>query len=238
MAADNERGREPGASVLAWDAPTRLFKWGLVALVVDAWLSNKFGEGLPLWHRLNGYAVLVLIVFRLFWGLVGGSTARFAAFVKGPAAAVGYLRSQLAGRAPRYLGHNPLGGWMIVALLGLLAAQCLSGLYAADEDRLIIEGPLAKTVADAVVDFAARWHHRLFDAIEILALLHIGVNVFYTWVKRDPLIPAMVTGAKPAADFADMPRAAPGSWVVAGGCLLAAIALVFGAIWAAGGRSL
>ena len=236
--ADIERARLPDARVLAWDAPTRVFKWLLVLLVVDGWLSNKFGPDIPAWHKWNGYAVLVLIVFRLLWGFVGGSTARFSAFVTGPATAIAYIRAQLVGRPLRYLGHNPLGGWMIVALLAVVAAQCLTGLYAADEDRLIIEGPLAKTVADATVDFAARWHHRIFDAIEILAVLHIAANVFYTFVKRDPLIPAMVTGGKPAEDFADMPTAVPGSWARAALCLVAAIALVFGTITLAGGRIL
>src|SRR5262249_9702248 len=128
--------------------------------------------------------------------------------------------------------------WMVMALLAAIAAQCLTGLYATDEDRLIIEGPLAKTVADAAADFAARWHRRIFDAIEILAVLHIAANVFYTFVRREPLIPAMVTGGKPAGDFADMPTAIPGSWARAAICLLAAISLVFGAITLAGGRVL
>ncbi len=234
-AGDIERARLSGARVLAWDGPTRVFKWLLVLLVFDGWLSNKFGPGFPPWHKWNGYAVLVLIVFRLFWGFVGGSTARFSAFVAGPAASIAYIRAQIAGRPLRYLGHNPLGGWMIAALLAVIATQCLTGLYAADQDRLIIEGPLAKTVADATVDFAARWHHRIFDMIEILAVLHIAANVLYSFVKRDPLISAMVTGYKPAQDFADMPTAIPGTWTRAALCLLAAIALVFGAITLAGG---
>jgi cytochrome b len=231
-----ERARPSGARVLAWDGPTRIFKWLLVLLVVDGWVSNKYGPDLPNWHRWNGYSVLVLIVFRLIWGFVGGSTARFSSFVAGPAACIAYLRAQIAGRPLRYLGHNPLGGWMIIALLAVVTAQGLTGLYAADEDRLVIEGPLAKTVTDATVDFAARWHERIFDAIEILALVHIAVNLLYTFVKRDPLIPAMVTGGKPAAHYADMPTAIPGSWARAAVCLLAAIALVFGAITLAGGR--
>lgn len=235
---DFTRARPSDARVLAWDGPTRIFKWLLVALVVDGWVSNTYGADFPDWHKWNGYAVLVLIVFRLIWGFVGGSTARFSSFVAGPAACIAYLRAQFTGRPAKYLGHNPLGGWMIMALLAIVAAQGLTGLYAADQDRLIIEGPLAKTVTDAAVDFAARWHHRIFDAIEILAVVHIAVNVLYTFVKRDPLIPAMVTGAKPAENYADMPAAVPGSWARAALCLVAAIVLVFGAITLAGGRVL
>lgn len=223
---------------MAWDAPTRIFKWLLVLLVVDGWVSNKYGADFTNWHKWNGYAVLVLIVFRLIWGFVGGSTARFSAFVAGPITGLAYLRGLVTGRPSKYLGHNPLGGWMILALLAIVAAQGLTGLFAADEDRLIIEGPLAKTVTDAAVDFAARWHHRIFDAIEILALVHIAANVLYALVKRDPLISAMVTGAKPAEPYADMPAATPGSWGRAALCLVAAVIIVFGAISLAGGRVL
>jgi cytochrome b len=237
-AGDITRARLSDARVLAWDGPTRVFKWLLVLLVVDGWLSNKYGAGYPPWHKWNGYTVLVLIVFRLLWGFVGGTTARFSAFVAGPGAVIAYFRAQIVGRPLKYLGHNPVGGWMILALLAVVAAQCLTGLFSADQDRLVIEGPLAATVADATVDFAARWHARIFTAIEILAVLHIAANVFYSFVKRDPLISAMVTGGKPSEDFADMPRAIPGSWTRAALCLVAAIVLVFGAIALAGGRVL
>jgi cytochrome b len=238
ITSDKERAHLSGARVVAWDGPTRVFKWLLVLLVFDGWLSNSFGAGFPGWHKWNGYAVLVLIVFRLLWGFAGGSTSRFSAFVAGPAATFAYVRAQIAGRPLKYLGHNPLGAWMIVALLAAVTAQGLTGLYAADQDRLIIEGPLAKTVADAAVDFAARWHHRIFDAIEILAVLHIAANVFYTFIKREPLIEAMVTGRKPEDDFVDMTTANPGSWARAALCLFAAATLVFGAIALAGGSVL
>jgi cytochrome b len=219
------------ARVLAWDAPTRLFKWALVFVVVDGWLSNTLGASAPAWHKWNGYAALVLIVFRILWGFVGGSTARFANFISGPSGVREYLRG---GRA--YLGHNPLGGWMALGLLAIVAAQAVSGLYAADQDRLIIEGPLAATVGDAAVDFAARWHHRIFNLIEALVVVHVAANLFYTFAKRDPLIPAMITGYKPDAAYRDGPQATAGSWGLAAVCLAAAAALVFGAMWLAGAR--
>jgi cytochrome b len=229
-------GLSPSGLALAWDGPTRLFKWTLVALVLDGWISNTFGGAIPTWHKWNGYALLVLVVFRLLWGMVGGSTARFAAFVAGPKRAFDYGLSLVRGQPRRYLGHNPLGGWMVLALLALVGLQAVSGLYAADEDRLIIEGPLAKTVADATVDFAARWHHRLFNVIELLAVAHISANLFYTFVKRDPLVQAMIGGSKPAEAFVDQPSARPGSWTLAAACMALAAAIVFGAITAAGGK--
>lgn len=143
----------PGERTLAWDGPTRLFKWALVLLVFDGWLSNSYGDGYPYWHKWNGYAALVLIVFRLLWGFVGGSTARFSAFVAAPRRAFAYGLALLRGRNPRYLGHNPLGGWMVVALLAAVGLQATTGLFSADADRLIIEGPLAGRVSDAAVTF-------------------------------------------------------------------------------------
>jgi cytochrome b len=231
---------EPSEKVLAWDLPTRIFKWGLVFLVADAWASNKWGANYPYWHKWNGYAVLVLIVFRLLWGFAGGSTSRFAAFVRGPRKALAYGRDILiAGRARRFLGHNPLGTYMILALMGALAFQAVLGLYSADEDRVIIEGPLAKTVSDAAVDRAA-WLHSywFYYAILTLVCVHVAVNLAYGFIKRDPVIQGMITGVKPRVDYEDMNEARPGSWGTAVLCLVAAIAIVFGGVVALGGDPL
>jgi len=220
-----------GSKVVAWDGPTRLFKWALVLLVLDGWISNKYGASLPAWHKWNGYAALILIVFRILWGFAGGSTARFISFVAGPKKVLAYLRD-----GTKYLGHNPLGGWMVLALLVLVAAQGTTGLFAADEDRLIIEGPLARAVSDAAVDFAARWHHRIFDLLLICIALHIAANILYAVVRGEPLTRAMVTGRKPRAPYADMEAAMPGTWGRAASCLVVAAVLIFGAMYAGGGR--
>lgn len=225
-----------GGRVLAWDGPTRLFKWSLVLLVFDGWLSNEVGGAYPAWHKWNGYAVLTLILFRVMWGFVGGSTARFTKFVALPGRALAYVKAAATGRPQKYLGHNPLGGWMVLALLALVGLQCISGLFSADEDRLVIEGPFVKLVGDATVSFAAKWHHRIFNAIEILVLLHVAANFFYTFVKREPLIQGMATGSKPAAPYVDEASARPGSWAAAAVCLAVAAAIVLGGITAAGGK--
>lgn len=218
-------------SVLAWDGPTRVFKWALVFVVIDGWISNTYGASFPLWHKCNGYAALVLVLFRLFWGFGGGTTARFASFFALPPKVLDYLRAK-----PKFLGHNPLGGWMVLALLALVAAMAVTGLFSADEDRLIIEGPLARTVSEATIDFAARWHGRIFTLLEAFIAVHIAANVIYAISKREPLIKAMITGRKPAEAYADMPAAQPGSWARAIVCLGLAATLVFGSIIAAGGR--
>ena len=221
--------------VLAWDLPTRIFKWVLVALVVSAWVSNKWGGAVPTWHVWNGYAILVAVVFRLLWGVFGGSTARFSSFVAAPGRAIAYGLALLKGREGHFLGHNPLGGWMVVALLLLLGAQAVTGLYAADSDRLIIEGPLAKTVGDATVTFASHWHHRLFNLLKIAVVLHVAAVIFHSVVKRDRLVPAMVTGLKPAKPYDDAAVATPASWGVALGCLAAAGLIVLVAVKVLGG---
>jgi cytochrome b len=225
--------------VLAWDLPTRIFKWGLVVLVADAWLSNRYGGSYPNWHRWNGYAILVLIVFRILWGFVGGSTSRFAAFAASPWRALSYARDLfIGGRARRFLGHNPLGSYMIFALMIAVALQAISGLYSADQDRLVIEGPLAKTVSDAAVDRASSFHALWFDVILVFVAIHIAANLFYGFVKRDPLIQGMISGSKPRANYEDQQQARPGGIVAALLCAVAAIVLVFGGIAVCGGNPL
>jgi cytochrome b len=225
-----------GERVRAWDLPTRLAKWLLALLVVLAWASNKFGSAVPFWHVWNGYAILVVIAFRILWGFFGGTTARFSTFVSSPWGALAYLRTQAVGRARRYLGHNPLGAWMVLALLGAVAAQACLGLYSADADRLIVEGPLAKTISDASVDFAAHWHRVGFNIILGLVTLHILANLAYDLLGRYGLTRAMLTGRKAPADYQDMREAAAGSPAVALMCLAAAIVIVFGGIFALGGN--
>jgi cytochrome b len=224
------------ATVRAWDLPTRLFKWLLVACVGVAWATNSYAPGHPDWHKWNGYTALVLVVFRVLWGFVGGSTARFAAFVAWPRTVVGYAWSLVRGRAPSFLGHNPLGGWMILALLAAVGAQAMLGLYAADEDRIVIEGPLAHTVGDGLVDQAAHFHRLGFNVILGLAIVHVTSNVGYDLLRRAGLIRGMITGRKRRAAYADAPEATGGSPLAALCCLAAAVVIVFGGIVALGGR--
>lgn len=224
--------------VEVWDLPTRLFKWGLVLLVLLAWVSNAYGGAIPMWHKANGYAILVLIVFRILWGFTGGTTARFHNFITGPKAALSYASALLNREKPVYPGHNPLGGWMVVALMTAIGAQALLGLYAADEDRLIIEGPLARTVSDSMVDRAAHFHRLGFTLILVLVVLHIAANLFYDLVWKSGLTRAMVTGCKPRDKFLDQMEVQPGSWRAALLCLGGALLITFGGIAVLGGNPL
>ncbi len=229
-------------SVTAWDLPTRLFHWLLLALVVSSWVSVEFseelGDTLLVWHRWSGLAILVLLVWRILWGLVGSSTSRFASFVPSPAAAVRYARATFEGTAPRYLGHNPLGSVMIVALLAGLFAQVGLGLFAIDDDDLT-GGPLSRLISHAGNKTATHWHEWVFDFVLLpLASLHIVTNFLYGRVKKEPLITSMVTGEKPALDYVDEATAVivQRPMLRALACLIAAKIFVFGGLLAAGGK--
>ncbi len=229
------------STVPAWDLPTRLFHWLLVLLVFCAWASRRYagavGDDTLIWHRWNGYAVLVLLVFRLIWGFVGSSTSRFGAFIDWPWRAFGYLRDLLAGRPRHYLGHNPLGSWMIVALLAAVSIQALLSLYLMDDDGNLA-GPLQRTVSDDWAMTFGHWHVRWFNVILALVAIHIVANSAYAIFSRDPLIRAMVTGRKPVTEYRDQQQAVivPHANLKALCCLVAAAIIVFGGVIALGGR--
>jgi cytochrome b len=230
-----------GRVVRVWDLPTRLFHWALLLLVATAWLTRRYADSIGdhnlTWHRWNGYAILTLLVFRLLWGVVGSSTARFSSFLRGPMAAARYLADLLRGRERHYLGHNPLGTWMIVALFAALAAQAMLGLMLLDSDGFI-GGPLSRLVADETAQMFGRWHAQGFNVILLLAAIHILANSGYALIKRDPLVRAMISGRKPAAAYEDAPEAVIAAHANLKGlaCLAAAAAIVLGGITLLGGR--
>lgn len=214
--------------VRVWDVPTRLFHWALVGLVGYLWWT---GENGPMeYHMLTGYAVLALILWRLMYGLIGSTTARFTDFVKGPSAVIGYLKTAFgkggnAGAKRYVLGHNPAGGWMVVLLLLLVLSQAGTGLFANDD--IFSEGPLANLVSKSTSDALTGWHKNiLFPALQILVGLHVLAALFYLFVKKENLIRAMVTGRKPVPPEAakDLRFASP---LVA----VAAAAVAIGAVW-------
>lgn len=211
--------------VRVWDLPLRLFHWSLVGLLATSWISAELGGNAMQVHQWSGMSVLALLLFRLAWGVVGGTHARFASFVRPPAAALRYARALLRGDAPRYPGHNPLGAWMVLALLASLALQAGTGLFANDD--IMIEGPLAARVSKATSDLLTQVHEINFNVLLGLVGVHVLAALYYLMVKRDNLITPMVTGNKQVDD----PAAAAGR----GGALwLAALLLACSAaaVWA------
>lgn len=175
-----------------WDLPTRLFHWAIVLLIPALWWTHQI-DRLDL-HLILGEIMLGLILFRIFWGLFGSSTARFHGFVKGPAGIYRYLKGQAAA-AP---GHNPLGGWSVMVMLILIATEVGLGLFVSDEDGLN-EGPLAHLISYDSARILAHRHETLFYILLGFIALHIAAILFYAVVKRDNLVGPMVTGARPGA---------------------------------------
>ncbi|HSI42573.1 MAG TPA: cytochrome b/b6 domain-containing protein [Xanthobacteraceae bacterium] len=237
--ADQGGARAPAAvggaapSVAAWDLPTRLAKWTLAALVGLAFASRYWGDMGLVWHMWNGLGILTVLVFRVLWGVVGGSTARFSSFLRGPAAVLGYAFDLLRNRPRHFLGHNPLGGWVVVALLGLVAAQALTGLFTTDD--IIVDGPLVRIAAEDTVKQASALHRSIYPVLLALIGLHVAANIFYAVFKKENLILAMLTGRKPKRRYEDQPAASMGSVARALACLAVAVLIVFGGIGLLGG---
>ena len=176
-----------------WDLPTRVFHWATVGLFGFSWWSADSGH--MDWHRLSGYMLIALLLARLYWGFAGSSTARFAGFLRGPAAFAAYARTLTQQPGPISVGHNPMGGWSVIALLLLLFVQVLSGLFAVDTDGLE-SGPLASLVSFGTGRDFAGVHGLNFNLLLTLVALHVGVVLFYLLYKRQNLIAPMLTGDK------------------------------------------
>ena len=213
-----------GLRQFVWDAPTRLFHWLLVGLVGFSWWSARTHH--MDWHQLSGLAVCGLLVFRLLWGFLGAGTARFSQFVRGPRAIWAYLR----GRAPRTVGHNPLGGLSVIALLLALTTQIVSGLLAVDIDG-IESGPLSYLVDFEQGRLAAQVHAISFKAVQALVGLHVLAIGFYLVARRRNLTGAMITGFETGREAEPVP-VPQGRWQAL--ALAVAVAVLL-AVWIAKG---
>ncbi|MBF0588625.1 MAG: cytochrome b/b6 domain-containing protein [Magnetococcales bacterium] len=180
-----------------WDLPTRLFHWLMVALFALAWITGEMGLG---WlHARCGEFMLGVLLFRLIWGFVGGETARFHNFIKGPREVLRYLQSLLSrDAAPQAsVGHNPVGGVMVLALMiGSLMTIAL-GLFARDDDDPLFFGALAHLVPYTFAEMVAEIHEGVVGLMLVLVGLHVAANLFYLIVLRENLIQPMVTGSMP-----------------------------------------
>lgn len=203
--------------VRVWDLPVRLFHWAIVLLIPALWWTAE-NDRLDL-HILLGEVMLGLILFRLLWGVLGSSTARFASFVKGPAAVLRYLRG--GGRA---VGHSPLGGWSVVAMLLALSVQIGLGLFAIEEDALY-EGPLSHLVSYETARVLADRHEMMFNVLLALIALHVLAVLYHLLVKRDNLVTPMVTGRGAAGASGEALAPAPLWRVLLAAGLAAALTL-------------
>jgi len=179
-------------SLKVWDLPTRVFHWALLLAVVGSAYSVWVSEDM-VWHARFGYAVLVLCMFRLVWGFMGGHWSRFATFIPSWQASRQYLSSSDEDKAT--LGHNPLGAWSVYALLIFLLLQVASGL--GSDDDIGFNGPLAPLLSSDWVSRLTNYHADVGRWVLIaLIALHVLAVLFYTLVKRQGLIQTMWHGLR------------------------------------------
>lgn len=209
--------------IRVWDAPLRLFHWLLAATVSAAIVTGWLGGTLMLWHGRLGLLVLGLLVFRLLWGFVGSSYARWSYILRAPLSIPAYLRGQW-----RQAGHNPIGALSVLAMLGLLSFQVGSGLLANDD--IAFQGPLYRVVDAESSAWLTALHRQAKWLLLGLLGLHLLAILLYR-LKGKALVPAMITGQS-LQEYPEQRAAQGGSW---GAALLAALlagALVWGVQWA------
>ena len=208
-----------------WDWPVRVVHWSMVLLFVLLVITGLRGGDALAWHMRFGQALLALVLFRVLWGFVGSRNARFRSFLRGPRAAASYVRSRVRREPEVHATHNPIGGWMVVALLVALLVQIGTGLFTNDD--ILWDGPLAKHVSKETSDALASFHRRFAWVAVTLAALHVLAVVAYLAVFRENLAKAMIDGVKALpSDLAD-PSAASASSLKA----MALLALCAFAVW-------
>lgn len=175
-------GATPPATVKVWDPFVRVFHWSLVVLFATAYVT---GDEIERVHIAAGYAIAGLLTLRIVWGFVGPRHARFADFVRSPREALGYLRDVLLLRARRYVGHNPAGGLMVVALMLMLVGTCITGYF------MTTDAYWGSKVLEEV-------HGAFANTTVALVVLHVLGVLAASFEHRENLVKAMVTGRKRA----------------------------------------
>ena len=208
-----------------WDLPLRVFHWLFMAAIIGAIISGKAEQ---LWlHERFGMAVMGLVGFRLIWGFIGGRTARFAHFIKGPMQVLAVLRAMIARRSDSQIGHSALGGWAVLALLLIPLWMALTG--SVSTDGILFDGPFAHLLP-GMGKFFSELHEGGEPLLFLVILLHLlALAVYWFWLRKN-LIKPMVTGYRPAAAETGQPTEEVGSGLSAGrqvfglgllaGCLL------------------
>jgi cytochrome b len=193
--------------IKVWDGGIRLFHWCLVILFCLSSYSafqDKFGNHADI-HFYAGYCVLILVVWRIFWGIWGSETARFSQFIKSPFAAIRHLRAMISGAPYTEVGHSSLGGFSVLLMLILLLAQAVMGLFASD--GMIFSGPLSAEVSDRLASNLTTWHKLLGLILLGVVAVHILAVLFYAIFKRVNLVWPMITGRAFVGEDIQAPKA-------------------------------
>lgn len=205
-----------------WDWPLRVFHWSLVLAVSIALVTGKVGGDWMAVHGQAGIAVVGLLTFRIVWGLLGSTHARFSSFVPTPQAIFRYVKGVWFG-----VGHNPLGALSVIALLTVLAFQAGSGLVANDD--IAFTGPLISLIDDDLSHKLTGWHKLVANGIFVLVGLHIAAIAAYRILKKANLVGPMITGKKAVPQHIEAPEPFK-PW----GLAVAAIAASLSLWWASG----
>lgn len=208
--------------IKVWDGGIRLFHWALAVLFCLSCYSafqDKFGIHADI-HFYAGYNILILVIWRILWGVWGSETARFSHFVKSPIVALHHLLATVRGAPYTEVGHSPMAGFSVLLMLILLLAQAVMGLFASD--GMIFSGPLSADVSSSVASDLTTWHKLLGRILIGLVAVHISAVLFYVVFKRVNLVWPMITGHVRAEEGTRPPRVrsiwlALGLFLVAGG---------------------
>jgi len=196
MAQASENTEGTGITpVRLWDPVVRLLHWSLAIAVIGAWILGEFGPNVMTLHFYFGYAALGIVALRVIWGFVGTKPARFASFAYGPGKVLAYVRGMFAKKPSYWPGHNPLGGWAVFALLGIVLVQAGTGLFV-DADDFINAGPLASTVNSATNRLFTQIHAIASKLVLLIVAVHLGAVFFYRFYKGENLVKPMITGWK------------------------------------------
>jgi cytochrome b len=178
------------AKIRIWDLPTRLFHFAFGCCVVGAIITAKVGNAWMDWHVRLGIAALAFLIFRIIWGLIGPRYARFSQFVCGPVSVWRYLKT-LSKQSKKIPGHNPLGGWSVIAMLAIVGAQAVTGLFANDD--ILTQGPFAQYVSNSTSAYITGLHQLNENFVFAIIALHLIAILVYT-IRGQKLIGPMVHG--------------------------------------------
>jgi len=181
-------------AVAVWDVPTRIFHWALVVAVIVSLLTGEEDGFLFGVHTVSGYLILLLLMFRLIWGVVGSPHSKFSDFIYSMTTVRAYATQLLRLKPAKYVGHNPLGGWMVVVLLSVLLATVVTGLFSGRDNGAgglflpLIAGPDGQGLGEV--------HEALGNIVIVLAVVHV-LGVFVDWLLTgENLVRPMVSGLK------------------------------------------
>ena len=189
MAETPDNINSANGQLSVWDWPVRLCHWATVMLLPALWYTGE--EGIFDWHFPLAYTLLGVWSFRILWFFIGSPYAKWQSLTLAPAKVKAYL----TGQETTYYGHNPLGSYSVLLMLGLIGLQLASGLVSSDD--FMYDGPLVGILPGSLESLLNRIHHLNVNLLIGVIGLHLSAVAYYQWVKRQPLIQSMLHGRKP-----------------------------------------